>query len=82
MTNPLRALLDSLRLGWRPRQRRASVAADARVWRLERALERTGGGLYPTCEKCGERLDMAWLRSTPERTLCVACESARRREDS
>ena len=44
-----------------------------RVALLEVALEQLDQGTYGRCDLCGEDIDFARLRVTPEATRCSAC---------
>ncbi|HEX8207375.1 MAG TPA: TraR/DksA C4-type zinc finger protein [Solirubrobacteraceae bacterium] len=46
---------------------------EARLERVERALEKLEEGTYGTCDSCGEAIDPRRLRAAPESTVCVAC---------
>jgi len=45
-----------------------------RANRLAEALERLRGGMYGTCEECGEPIAPARLQAMPEATTCVRCQ--------
>jgi DnaK suppressor protein len=46
---------------------------EARLERVERALEKLRDGTYGTCDACGGPIDPRRLRAAPESTVCVAC---------
>lgn len=48
---------------------------EERVGRLELALEQLDAGTYGRCESCGEDIDFARLRTSPEATRCSSCAS-------
>jgi DnaK suppressor protein len=46
---------------------------EARLERVDRALEKVEDGTYGTCDVCGSAIDPRRLRAAPESTTCVAC---------
>jgi len=42
--------------------------------KLAEALQRLQRGKYGTCEECGEAIEPARLRATPEATTCIPCQ--------
>jgi RNA polymerase-binding transcription factor DksA len=42
--------------------------------KLAEALERFQRGKYGTCEECGEPIESARLRATPQATTCIPCQ--------
>jgi DnaK suppressor protein len=46
---------------------------EARLERVERALEKIADGTYGTCDACGKPIDPRRLRAAPESTVCVDC---------
>ena len=51
---------------------------EARLERVERALEKLEAGTYGTCDACGAAIDPRRLHAAPESTVCVACPQPRR----
>jgi DnaK suppressor protein len=45
----------------------------------ERAIARIEGGIYGTCESCGNAIGKARLQAFPRATLCVACKQREER---
>jgi RNA polymerase-binding transcription factor DksA len=45
---------------------------------VDRTLARLEAGLYPTCEACGERIEMDRLKANAVETKCWKCGSGRR----
>jgi DnaK suppressor protein len=46
---------------------------EARLERVDRALEQIEAGTYGTCEVCGQPIDPRRMRAAPESTVCVGC---------
>ncbi len=46
---------------------------EARLERVERALEKLDEDSYGTCDSCGRPIDPRRLRAAPESTVCVDC---------
>ena len=46
---------------------------EARLERVDRALEKLEDGTYGTCDACGGAIDPRRLRAAPESTVCVSC---------
>jgi DnaK suppressor protein len=46
---------------------------EARLERVDRALEKLEDGTYGTCDACGDAIDPRRLRAAPESTVCVSC---------
>ena len=51
---------------------------EARLERVERALEKLDDGTYGTCDVCGRPIDPRRLGAAPESTVCVTCPVPRR----
>jgi DnaK suppressor protein len=52
---------------------------EARLARIERALEKVANGTYGRCDSCGATIPAPRLRAMPESVLCVVCAGAERR---
>ncbi len=52
---------------------RLEVATQADLKQMDHALSRVDAGLYPLCERCGERIEMQRLQAMPFATVCARC---------
>jgi DnaK suppressor protein len=52
---------------------------EARLARVERALEKLDDGTYGRCDGCGATIAPARLEALPDSVLCVTCAGAQRR---
>lgn len=46
---------------------------EARLERVDRALEKLEEGTYGRCDACGDAIDPRRLRAAPESAVCVGC---------
>ncbi|HZP13978.1 MAG TPA: TraR/DksA family transcriptional regulator [Nevskiaceae bacterium] len=63
---------------------RLETATTTDLRQIDHALSRVEAGLYPLCERCGERIEMQRLQAMPFATVCTRCVKAeeRRRKPS
>ena len=52
---------------------------EARLARIDRALEKLDDGSYGRCDSCGSSIPPARLHAMPDSVLCVVCAGAQRR---
>ena len=52
---------------------------EARLARIDRALEKLDDGSYGRCDSCGSTIPPARLHAMPDSVLCVVCAGAQRR---
>ena len=50
---------------------------EARLERVDRALEKIDDGTYGVCDVCGQDIDPRRLRAAPESSTCVSCPPRR-----
>lgn len=50
---------------------------EARLERVERALDKLAEGTYGTCDVCAQPIDPRRLRAAPQSTTCVSCPAPR-----
>ena len=59
---------------------RLETTTQADLRQIDHALQRVEAGLYPVCERCGERIEMERLRAMPHATVCTRCVAAEERK--
>lgn len=47
--------------------------------KIQKALDRIGGGTFGVCEECGEGISVKRLEARPETTLCIRCKEDQER---
>jgi DnaK suppressor protein len=55
------------------------TSMEARLARIDRALDKLDDGTYGRCDSCGATIPPARLHAMPDSVLCVSCAGAVRR---
>lgn len=56
------------------------TSLEARLARVQRALDKLDDGTYGRCDSCGATIAPARMEALPDSVLCVACAGAQRRD--